>query len=1164
MKNYFLLVVQLFFLVSGTVNSQSNEHIFATEGHNSWGTYVGDIGGGRWSGVNAIHLDKNNRLYVGGDFSVAKGVAVYNITYREGDNWHAISGAISDQVFALGTDENAHLYIGGYFQKIGTLNVGRIAKWDGATWSALGTGLNGYCKSIAVSSSTKVYAGGTFTTAGGKNANHVAVWNGTSWENLGDGLSGTCRVLKLDATGNLYAGGSFVTAGGVTVNNIAKWNGTTWEALGTGLNGTCLAMDFDENNNLYVGGSFTTAGGQTANRTAMWNGSTWSALGVGLNDECKAIKCDQMGSVYAGGDFTYASGVSCHDVAQWKIGQQKWVKLSTGIRSPTSDLGLGDSRPYIDAIALDKDQNIVVGGHFKQVGAISSLNIAKWGLRNFTTEIRTLKSYPETTTFNTKIYLEIKDDIFDNITVKRQPGGKGALQEDGVIARNVKGIWEVPVNLKDIITFEINHSGTAPTYIPSIDIQDRKKRVYTIKPVIQWKDYKSGKNLIPNFTASINSFDIIKTLPAHIDKSVPEGGGLCKQIFKDLSDSDIDHTKDRFGDYVMKNQFAYSGTNVAYGEVKNKSVFGTQNFRNTFSVGIEPEISIGSSSMSGKFGYSNEAEQNFSRSQVFTFSRMFYDTYNLALVKEDADLSDNFINAVKGLNPITQYYSTYNNIPSNIQTKLTTFIQNWGTHFPLQVHYGGLFLEYQTTNFSSFARSKSSSYQVVRAEASQYSLDQSAIETGEKKVLLRGGTGNTFESFSASDGNAQPVKITLSYLYNLLYIEHFEKSSINTLTQKDLYFIRNALRLAIDNYIQSAPKRPEGESIEIYELNLDKVRVLRCDDDGAGDDEVELDGWVEAGFGNTPVTSFVREWSGNDKEAGNCNNPNRGVSEFSINKKLLFPISYNGNNAVERRNKGFALKTWFEEDDYWGDDHIHDPTSKSITLEDIYNSNGQTKRLDLEINDGSRTLVAERGKFGGTIGATATPDKTVSVPKWHIKVLASVRKVPPTEFGVEDETLITQMVANDNSEVNHMAAQYTLTPYSSPIFDEDYVRTSQYYATVNGENPAHFWRTTGLTRGYQSSPAFDVSFYLNENPPVKNGIASSDYLGAVNHFIQHGLSEGLQSSPIFSVDYFLNLPANKHIRDKIFADHSSSIDRKIAAMNYFNANYLRESLKAAP
>ena len=296
----------------------------------AWPT-LGTITGG-FHLVNAIAVDSNNVVYIGGAFTTIGGVNVnYIVRWSTTNGWHGFGSAISygssnNDVRAIAIDSNNNVYVGGTFTTVaGISNRNNIIKWTpstgtGGSWSALGTqptgGTDGSVNAIAIDSANNVYIGGDFSTitANGNTifASRIAKWTPItdttgSWSALGTGTTDKVFAITIDSANNVYVGGGFTTAGSIFVSKIAKWTPITnqWSALGSGTNYDVyeIAIDSQNNNNVYVGGDFTTAGDIDVSRIAVWNGSTWSSLGTGINNTTSAIAFGKNTNknVYIGG-----------------------------------------------------------------------------------------------------------------------------------------------------------------------------------------------------------------------------------------------------------------------------------------------------------------------------------------------------------------------------------------------------------------------------------------------------------------------------------------------------------------------------------------------------------------------------------------------------------------------------------------------------------------------------------------------------------------------------------------------------------------------------------------------------------------------------------------------------------------------------------------------
>lgn len=319
-----------------------------------------NLGRGLSNAGAALAFDSAGRLYAGGEFTNAGGLAVNRIARWDGTTWTNLAGErAGGNVYEMACDSVGNLYAAG---------GNTIEKWNGTTWTNISTGMDWYVYALACDASGNLYAGGSFSQVGGVQANFIAKWNGTTWTNLGSGMNDYVEALVCDSAGNLYAGGDFTNAGGVAANYVAKWNGTTWNNLGRGIHSertyVVKALALDGSGNLYAGGDFSSAGNVDAFAVAKWNGTTWSNLRSGMNFAVNALACDNSGNLYAGGEFNTAGGGSAHRVARWN--GIAWSSLGSGLNnSPTT-------------LACDSSGNLYCSGYFSMAGGMAANNIAKW------------------------------------------------------------------------------------------------------------------------------------------------------------------------------------------------------------------------------------------------------------------------------------------------------------------------------------------------------------------------------------------------------------------------------------------------------------------------------------------------------------------------------------------------------------------------------------------------------------------------------------------------------------------------------------------------------------------------------------------------------------------------------------------------------------------
>ena len=269
------------------------------------------------SGINddvlALAFDANGDLYIGGGFTNlgnASGDRIVKIIDLNGTpTTSALGTGLNLVCNAIAIDANGDLYVGGAFTSAGGVaNTAKIAMWDGTAWSALSTGLIGAVNALAFAPNGDLYIGGAFTDPAYP---YLCKWNGTAFSVVGTStdLGAAVNALAFGATGNLYVGGNFTNAGGVAdADYIARWNGSSWNAMGTGTNALIRGVVVDSGK-VYVTGNLTSAGALTlADSVAIWSNGAWQPLDInfpGLGYVYSVLPASD-GSLYIGGNFSTA------------------------------------------------------------------------------------------------------------------------------------------------------------------------------------------------------------------------------------------------------------------------------------------------------------------------------------------------------------------------------------------------------------------------------------------------------------------------------------------------------------------------------------------------------------------------------------------------------------------------------------------------------------------------------------------------------------------------------------------------------------------------------------------------------------------------------------------------------------------------------------------
>lgn len=126
------------------------------------------------------------------------------------------------------------------------------------------------------------------------------------------------------------------------------------------------------NGDLIAGGAFSFAGGVQVNWIARWNGSAWSALGSGVGGSTfpwvYALAILPNGDLVAGGAFSFAGGVLVGHVARWD--GSAWSALGSGVG--------GGSSHIVFSLATLPNGDLVAGGLFTTAGGAPASAIARW------------------------------------------------------------------------------------------------------------------------------------------------------------------------------------------------------------------------------------------------------------------------------------------------------------------------------------------------------------------------------------------------------------------------------------------------------------------------------------------------------------------------------------------------------------------------------------------------------------------------------------------------------------------------------------------------------------------------------------------------------------------------------------------------------------------
>lgn len=280
---------------------------------------------------------------------------------------------------------DGRILLGGNFGTVDGIARSRIARLnpDGAVDPAFqpGTGANDDVRAIAVQADGRVLLGGDFTVVNGAPRRRLArlLPDGQvdyTFSPLG-GANGAVYGLALQADGRVVVVGNFTEITGVALNRIARLNAdgslnTSFDP-GAGANDLVRAVVLQSDGKIVIGGDFTSFAGQARNRIARLNadGSLDANFipGSGMNNSVLALAVDDTGRILAGGQFTQVAGTTQRYLARL---------TSTGGLDPFFNMAVGFNNT-VNAIALQPDGRIVVGGMFTTVNQVGRVRVARLG-----------------------------------------------------------------------------------------------------------------------------------------------------------------------------------------------------------------------------------------------------------------------------------------------------------------------------------------------------------------------------------------------------------------------------------------------------------------------------------------------------------------------------------------------------------------------------------------------------------------------------------------------------------------------------------------------------------------------------------------------------------------------------------------------------------------
>jgi len=191
----------------------------------------------------------------------------------------------------------------------------------------------------------------------------------------GDGADNVVYTTTLQPDGKIIIGGSFTTYNKTARNRIARLNqdGTLDSSFnpGTGVNVSVQTCTLQPDGKIIIGGGFTTYNGISINRIARLNTDgtldTGFNSGTGVGNTVEAITLQPDGKIIIGGSFATYNGISSNRIARLN---------ADGTLDSSFNSGTGANNTIFSS-AIQPDGKIIIGGGFTTYNGISINRIAR-------------------------------------------------------------------------------------------------------------------------------------------------------------------------------------------------------------------------------------------------------------------------------------------------------------------------------------------------------------------------------------------------------------------------------------------------------------------------------------------------------------------------------------------------------------------------------------------------------------------------------------------------------------------------------------------------------------------------------------------------------------------------------------------------------------------
>jgi uncharacterized delta-60 repeat protein len=344
--------------------------------------------------VYSLVLLSDDRLLVGGTFTSINGISQKNIARLNSNG--ALDASFSpvefgpqglfDGVTSLAVQNDGKIIIGGYFvagPDGSFTNLARLEANGGLDESLRHNNLTfgsftvpSPISAINVQSNGKILIGGYFVSASGENVARLNS-DGSLDDTFQAAIGASVTSMLIENDGKILVGGSINTLNGITRHGIARLNddgslnGSLAEPPLPLVNGAVDAFAVQNDGTIILGGAFTTIAGTPRKYLTRLNsnGSLEETFSTHVDAAVRRIVLQDDEKIFIAGNFSTVNGVSRQRIARVN---------PDGTLDETFQAGLpGVIGVSVDAIAVQSDGKLLIGGQFNAVNGVARNNLAR-------------------------------------------------------------------------------------------------------------------------------------------------------------------------------------------------------------------------------------------------------------------------------------------------------------------------------------------------------------------------------------------------------------------------------------------------------------------------------------------------------------------------------------------------------------------------------------------------------------------------------------------------------------------------------------------------------------------------------------------------------------------------------------------------------------------